>query len=179
MSSSWLFWKSNTAKAGARGRMQPRYGVAYLETQSNRVSDFRDFVCSLFQKAVLFDFYLYLTALKRSLLWVIAARICNLVGNVVSGSNNYFPNNGKDLHYCPFFQMFACTKVTSIMKVKVGKMAASILVLARMQKWEHISAKMCKYIMQRDIIFDHGVFDDFIYHVSANIFRLLRDVTTW
>ena len=32
------------------------YSVAY-ETQSNRVSDFRGFVCSLFPKAVLFDFY--------------------------------------------------------------------------------------------------------------------------
>ena len=27
------------------------------ETQSNRVSDFRDFVCSLFPNAILFDFY--------------------------------------------------------------------------------------------------------------------------
>ena len=33
------------------------YSVAYEETQSNRVSDFRDFVCSLFPKAILFDFY--------------------------------------------------------------------------------------------------------------------------
>ena len=32
------------------------YSVAYEETQSNRVSDFRDFVCSLFPKAILFDF---------------------------------------------------------------------------------------------------------------------------
>ena len=31
--------------------------VVYEETQSNRVSDFRDFVCSLFPKAILFDFY--------------------------------------------------------------------------------------------------------------------------
>ena len=28
------------------------YSIAYEETQSNRVSDFRDFVCSLFQKAL-------------------------------------------------------------------------------------------------------------------------------
>ena len=34
------------------------YSVAYEGTQSNRVSDFRDFVCSLFPKAILFDFYL-------------------------------------------------------------------------------------------------------------------------
>ena len=33
------------------------YSVAYEDTQSNRVSDFRDFVCSLFPKAILFDFY--------------------------------------------------------------------------------------------------------------------------
>ena len=33
------------------------YSVAYEETQSNRVSDFRDFVCSLFPKAILLDFY--------------------------------------------------------------------------------------------------------------------------
>ena len=32
------------------------YSVAYEETQSNRVSDFRDFVCSLFLKAILFFF---------------------------------------------------------------------------------------------------------------------------
>ena len=34
------------------------YSVAYEETQSNRVSDFRDFVCSLFPKVILFDFLL-------------------------------------------------------------------------------------------------------------------------
>ena len=33
------------------------YSVAYEETQSNRVSDFRDFVYSLFRKAILFDCY--------------------------------------------------------------------------------------------------------------------------
>ena len=33
------------------------YSVAYKETQSNRISDFRDFVCSLFPKAILFNFY--------------------------------------------------------------------------------------------------------------------------
>ena len=33
------------------------YSVAYEETQSNRVSYFRDFVCFLFPKAILFDFY--------------------------------------------------------------------------------------------------------------------------
>ena len=31
--------------------------VAYEETQSNRVSDFRDFVCSSFPKTILFYFY--------------------------------------------------------------------------------------------------------------------------
>ena len=36
------------------------YSVAYEETQSNRVSDFRDVVCSLFPKAILFYFYFIL-----------------------------------------------------------------------------------------------------------------------
>ena len=31
--------------------------VLHMKTQSNRVSDFRDFVCSLFPKAILSDFY--------------------------------------------------------------------------------------------------------------------------
>ena len=30
------------------------YSVAYEETQSNHISDFRDFVCSLFPKTILF-----------------------------------------------------------------------------------------------------------------------------
>ena len=46
--------------------MQPRYSFTYEETQSNRVSNFRDFVCSLFPKAILFDFYS--TVLTKSLL---------------------------------------------------------------------------------------------------------------
>ena len=33
------------------------YSVSYEETKSNRVTDFRDFVWSLFPKAILFDFY--------------------------------------------------------------------------------------------------------------------------
>ena len=33
------------------------YSVAYEETHTNLVSDVRDFVCSLFPKAILFDFY--------------------------------------------------------------------------------------------------------------------------
>ena len=37
------------------------YSVAYEETQSNRVSDFRKFVCSLFQKAILFLLLFYST----------------------------------------------------------------------------------------------------------------------
>ena len=36
------------------------YSVAYVETQSNRVFDFRNFVCSLFPKAILFYFYISL-----------------------------------------------------------------------------------------------------------------------
>ena len=35
------------------------YSVAYEATQSNRVSDFRDFVCSLFPKAILFLLLFY------------------------------------------------------------------------------------------------------------------------
>ena len=33
------------------------YSVAYQETQSNKVFKFCDFVCSLFPKAIFFDFY--------------------------------------------------------------------------------------------------------------------------
>ena len=36
------------------------YSIAFEETQSNRVSDFRDILCSLFPTAMHFDFYLYL-----------------------------------------------------------------------------------------------------------------------
>ena len=43
---------------GGGGGGRGDYSVAYEATQSNRVSDFRDFVCSLFPKAILFDFYL-------------------------------------------------------------------------------------------------------------------------
>ena len=35
------------------------YSVALEEAKSNRVSDFPDFVCFLFPKAILFDFYFY------------------------------------------------------------------------------------------------------------------------
>ena len=64
--SSWLFLKSNTALAGASEGggggggdvcSLANYSVAYEETQSNRFSVFRDFVSSLFPKAILFDFY--------------------------------------------------------------------------------------------------------------------------
>ena len=41
-------------------RIQP---VAYKVTRSNRFSDFRDFVCSLFPKAILFYFYFILLQL--------------------------------------------------------------------------------------------------------------------
>ena len=33
------------------------YSVAYEPTQTNPVSDFSNFMCSLFPKAILFDFY--------------------------------------------------------------------------------------------------------------------------
>ena len=42
---------------GGRVCSLSNYSVAYEETQSNQVSDFRDFVCSLIPKAILFDFY--------------------------------------------------------------------------------------------------------------------------
>ena len=45
--------------------MQPRKLHAYEETQSNRVSDFRDFVCSLLPKAILFDFYKWYVLKKK------------------------------------------------------------------------------------------------------------------
>ena len=35
------------------------YIVVYEETQSNRASDFGDFVCSLFPKSILFYFYCF------------------------------------------------------------------------------------------------------------------------
>ena len=37
------------------------FSVAYEETQSNQVSDFCDFMCSLFPKTILFYFYLRFT----------------------------------------------------------------------------------------------------------------------
>ena len=44
---------------GVRGGVCSRanYSVAYEETQTNWVSDFCDFVCSLFPETILFDFY--------------------------------------------------------------------------------------------------------------------------
>ena len=44
---TWFTWYSSLAN----------YIVAHGETQSKRVSNFRDFVCSLFPNAILFDFY--------------------------------------------------------------------------------------------------------------------------
>ena len=52
-----LWWFPTLCCVDPAQRMQPR-SVAYEKTQSNRVSDFRDFVCSLFPKVILFDFYL-------------------------------------------------------------------------------------------------------------------------
>ena len=36
---------------------EAKYSVAYEKTQSNRASDFRDLLCSLFPKEILFYFY--------------------------------------------------------------------------------------------------------------------------
>ena len=48
--------------------------LLYEETQSNRVSDFRDFVCSLFPKAIFSYFYFTPVLLSRNLalssLWI-------------------------------------------------------------------------------------------------------------
>ena len=54
MSSVLLFCFSR--RSGMRSSLA-NYSVAYEKTQSNRISDFQDFVCSLFPKAILFDFY--------------------------------------------------------------------------------------------------------------------------
>ena len=43
------------------------YDVAYEENQSNRVSVFRDFLCSLFQKAILFLRLFYVFLLLKDL----------------------------------------------------------------------------------------------------------------
>ena len=69
LSPSWLFWKSNTAQAGARGRMQPRKLQSFIWSDSiNRVYNFWDFVCSLFPKAIPFDFY-------STLFWILAPNL--------------------------------------------------------------------------------------------------------
>ena len=49
-------------RGGGERLVQPRnLQYTYDENQSNRASDFRDFVCSLFLKVILFDFYKTLT----------------------------------------------------------------------------------------------------------------------
>ena len=51
-------WWEGGGGGGARGVCSlVNYSVAYEETQSNRVSNFRDFVCSLFPREILFDSY--------------------------------------------------------------------------------------------------------------------------
>ena len=61
-SEKWLdhpgYFENRTPLKPALGDVcsHTNYSVAYEETQSNRVSDFRDFVCSLFPKANLFYF---------------------------------------------------------------------------------------------------------------------------
>ena len=44
------------------------YSIAYEETLSNRVSDFRDFLCSLFPKAIIFLLFFLLSIFGRMLL---------------------------------------------------------------------------------------------------------------
>ena len=51
--------------AGARGVCGlANYNVTYEETQSNRVSDFRDFVCCLFPKTIFFYFYFSVSMIR-------------------------------------------------------------------------------------------------------------------
>ena len=58
LSRRWLWHGGGGVGEGGRAVCSlTNYSVAYEETQSNRVSDFRNFVCSLFPKATLFDFY--------------------------------------------------------------------------------------------------------------------------
>ena len=59
------------------------YSVAYEATQSNRVPDFRNFVCSLFPKAIPFDFHFCSTVAgvvpcgdrKKSLPYIIIVQV--------------------------------------------------------------------------------------------------------
>ena len=54
------------------------YSVTYKETNSNRVSDFRDYVCSLFPKAILFYFYFILLQLMLCRVAAVKSRQCRL-----------------------------------------------------------------------------------------------------
>ena len=66
---AFKYWSDNAFKPWARADTRilnqvvgvcslENCSVAYEETRSNRASDFRDFVCYLFPKAILFYFYL-------------------------------------------------------------------------------------------------------------------------
>ena len=83
--------------------------ISHEKTQSNRVSDFRDFVCSLFSKAILFDLC-YFHSLK--------SRSCRRPANGRSLDHFYFvnislcngaPNTGGVFYFCgPCYDMFQC-----------------------------------------------------------------------
>ena len=65
--SLWCLWWDNCIDSWSfpsllfcfKLKLSPLHSKQYMyeETRSNRVSDFCDFVCSLFPKAILFDFY--------------------------------------------------------------------------------------------------------------------------
>ena len=55
---SWYFENRIPIKPALGGICSlANYSVVYEETQLIRVTDFRDFVCSLFPEAILFGFY--------------------------------------------------------------------------------------------------------------------------
>ena len=59
------------------------YSVANEEAQSNRASGFRDFVCSLFPKAILFDFYfkICITSHRMDEMYHFICALCGVTGN--------------------------------------------------------------------------------------------------
>ena len=56
---------------GGEGRGAYAASQTYEEIQSNRVSDFHDFVCSLFPKAILFDCYFTISVIVCLCMYVL------------------------------------------------------------------------------------------------------------
>ena len=63
------------------------YSIAYEKTQSNRVSDFRDFVCSMFPKAILFDFYVISPAEMKPIIIPVSLRGLDCIPDKLSVSS--------------------------------------------------------------------------------------------